>query len=43
MRKPSSADLMAILISLLADQEGVEITYELEEKNDVRRVSQGPV
>lgn len=32
MRKPSSADLMAILINLLADQEGVEITYELEEK-----------
>ena len=28
--KPSGADLMAILISLLADQEGVEITYELE-------------
>jgi hypothetical protein len=43
MRKPSSADLMAILINLLADQEGVTITYELEEKNDVRRVSQGPV
>ena len=35
MSKPSSADLMAILINLLADQEGVEIKYELEEKNDV--------
>jgi hypothetical protein len=34
--KPSGADLMAILISLLADQEGVTITYELEEKEDVR-------
>lgn len=32
--KPSGADLMAILISLLADQEGVTITYELEEKGN---------
>lgn len=39
MNKPSSADLMAVLISLLADQEGVKITYELEGKEDVRRVS----
>ena len=31
MKKPSGADLMAILIKLLADQEGVKITYELEE------------
>lgn len=37
--KPRGADLMAILISLLADQEGVKITYELEGKEDVRRVS----
>ena len=43
MSKPSGADLMAILINLLADQEGVEIKYELEEKNNVRRVSQGPL
>jgi hypothetical protein len=27
---PTGADLMAILINLLADQEGVEIKYELE-------------
>ena len=37
--KPSGAKLMAILIDLLADQEGVNIKYELEEKEDVRRVS----
>lgn len=37
--KPTGRDLMAILINLLADQEGVKITYELEVKEDVRRVS----
>jgi hypothetical protein len=36
---PSSRDILAILINLLADQEGVEIKYELEETEDVRRVS----
>lgn len=36
MSKPSGRDLMNILITLLADQEGVKITYELEEKEDVR-------
>lgn len=35
MKKPSSADLMAILINLLADQEGVEIKYELVGDKDV--------
>lgn len=39
MKTPSGRDLMAILINLLADQEGVEIKYELEEKKDVQRVS----
>ena len=29
---------MAVLISLLADQEGLEIKYELEAKEDVCRV-----
>ena len=29
---PTGKDLMDILINLLADQEGVEIKYELEEK-----------
>ena len=29
---PSTRDLLAILISLLADQENVNITYEFEEK-----------
>ena len=38
MGKPSGADLMSILINLLADQEGVKISYELEVKEDVRRV-----
>ena len=37
--KPSGKDLMEILIKLLADQEGVEIKYELEGNADVRRVS----
>ena len=36
---PTGADLMAILVNLLADQEGVEIKYELEVKEGVRRVS----
>lgn len=30
MNAPSSRDLLATLISLLADQENVNITYELE-------------
>ena len=29
MKRPSGSDLLAKLIELLADQEGVEITYEL--------------
>ena len=33
---PTGADLMRILIDLLADQEGLLIKYELEEKADVR-------
>ena len=32
MSVPSSLDLLATLISLLADQENVNITYELEER-----------
>ena len=32
---PTGADLMKILINLLADQEGVNITYELEGEKDV--------
>ena len=39
MKNPSGRDLLATLINLLADQEGVEIKYELEEKENVRRVS----
>ena len=34
MNIPSSRDLLATLISLLADQENVNITYELEESNN---------
>lgn len=30
MKKPSGKDLLATLIELLADQEGVKIKYELE-------------
>lgn len=29
---PSTCDLLSILISLLADQENVNITYEFEKK-----------
>ena len=32
MEKPS-INLLELLITLYADQEGVEITYELEKKN----------
>jgi hypothetical protein len=31
MNTPKGIDLLATLINLLADQEGVKITYELEE------------
>ena len=31
-KKPSGSDLLALLISLYAEQEGVSITYELERK-----------
>ena len=30
MKKPSGKDLLALLINLLAEQEGVKIKYELE-------------
>ena len=36
MNTPSSRDILATLIELLADQENVKITYELEDKEDVR-------
>ena len=39
MKTLSGRDLLAILINLLADQEGVKITYELEDKKDVRCMS----
>ena len=39
IKRPSGADLMAILINLLADQEGVKITYELESEKDVHGMS----
>ena len=32
MEKPST-NLLELLITLYADQEGIEITYHLEEKN----------
>jgi len=31
-KKPNGTDLMAILVSLYAEQEGVSITYEIERK-----------
>lgn len=30
MKEPNGHDLLALLIELLAEQEGVKITYELE-------------
>ena len=36
MNPPSSRDLLATLISLLADQENVKITYELADKADTQ-------
>lgn len=30
MKEPNGKDLLALLIRLLAEQEGVKITYELE-------------
>lgn len=32
MKEPRGADLLATLIELLAEQEGVKITYEIKEK-----------
>lgn len=34
MKEPNGLDLLATLIDLLADQEGVKITYELESVED---------
>lgn len=34
MKVPSGQDLLATLISLLADQENVEIKYEIQERRD---------
>jgi hypothetical protein len=31
MNKPSSKDILGLLVKLLADQEGVEITYQIIE------------
>jgi hypothetical protein len=33
---PNGKDLLALLISLYAEQEGVKITYELEEIQNAR-------
>ena len=33
MNAPSGRDLLATLIELLADQENVKITYEIEERS----------
>lgn len=36
MNKPRGKDLLALLVTLYADQMGVEITYELKEKDSER-------
>lgn len=33
MKKPNGKDLLAKLIDLLAEQEGVKITYKIEERS----------
>ena len=33
---PKGIDLLATLIDLLADQEGVKITYELEQNGEIK-------
>lgn len=30
MKKPNGSELLALLVSLYAEQEGVKITYEIE-------------
>ena len=35
MQEPKGVDLLATLIKLLAEQEGVKITYEVEENENV--------
>lgn len=35
MKEPKASDLLATLINLLADQEGVKITYELTDGKKV--------
>lgn len=37
MNAPSSQDLLATLISLLADQENVKISYEFEDCEALKR------
>lgn len=40
MNTPKGTDILRILIELYAEQEGVEIAYITEEKNDVRESNQ---
>lgn len=37
MKEPNGLDLLATLIELLADQEGVKISYVLEQRGEIRR------
>lgn len=39
MNKPSGADILALLVKLLAEQEGVRITYTFEngEENEKKK------
>lgn len=34
MKKPNGADILSALIELLAEQEGVKITYEIERASE---------
>lgn len=41
VKTPSAKDIYALLISLYADQMGVEITYQLKEKDNEGLENQG--
>lgn len=37
MKEPNGRDLLKTLIELLADQEGVKITYKIEERSEGKK------
>lgn len=39
---PSAKKILSLLVDLLADQYGVEVTYEFEERNELTDENQNP-